>query len=515
MSKFPCQKEGISLPADELTVREQERRTFLRATGSVALLFAPSLGFLPGCGGNESADLAAEAKQVEISLTATRRKAAPDGRPREILCYNDGLPGPLIRAKVGEKLRITVSNQLAVPTTVHWHGMYQIGSWQMDGVEGVTQQGIPPKEAFTYEFIAEPAGTHWYHSHAGVQYGDGLFGPLIVEEETPIAKYDREEILQFNDWFLESGDAILAHLRQPHSEPVSGSSSKASMPNKMKMKMKAMAGKDLGDVPFQSLLINGRGRYLATDQQPLTQIGAQPGETLRLRLINSSSTYALRFQVDNHPLTVIATDGQPVAPVEIDNLWLGVGETYDVLLHTNPEGAFWIRAGTGAGGEGLALLKVPVSSPDPEPTTAAWKERVLALTQLRSLGPVSLDPAPREIPLRLGGTMSPYAWDINGQYYPDADKIVVKKGESLRFILENTTRMDHPFHLHGHSFYVLGKPGSFNLKDPPRKDTLNVPAGETLVIQWVAENSGLWFFHCHIEWHLATGMARVIEIPEA
>ena len=82
----------------------------------------------------------------------------------------------------------------------------------------------------------------------------------------------------------------------------------------------------------------------------------------------------------------------------------------------------------------------------------------------------------------------------------------------MRFVFDNPTGMDHPFHLHGHSFYMLGKPGALNLTDPPLKDTINVPAKESLVIQWQADNPGKWFFHCHIEWHLATGMARVIEI---
>lgn len=141
-----------------------------------------------------------------------------------------------------------------------------------------------------------------------------------------------------------------------------------------------------------------------------------------------------------------------------------------------------------------------------------WGKRTLALGELRSPSPVTLDPKPRQVVLRLGGTMSPYAWDINGQAYPQAEPIAAAKDEWLRFVIENPTGMDHPFHLHGHYFYVLGKPGKLNLVDPPRKDTVNVPAGETLVLVWKADNPGRWFFHCHIEWHAATGMSRVVEI---
>jgi FtsP/CotA-like multicopper oxidase with cupredoxin domain len=104
--------------------------------------------------------------------------------------------------------------------------------------------------------------------------------------------------------------------------------------------------------------------------------------------------------------------------------------------------------------------------------------------------------------------MKPYRWSVNDQYYPQADTIALRTNEWVRFVFDNLTGMDHSFHLHGHSFYVLGKPGALNLKDPPSKDTVSIPSKSGLVIQWKADNPGRWFFHCHIEWHLATGMAR-------
>jgi FtsP/CotA-like multicopper oxidase with cupredoxin domain len=112
----------------------------------------------------------------------------------------------------------------------------------------------------------------------------------------------------------------------------------------------------------------------------------------------------------------------------------------------------------------------------------------------------------------LGGTMRPYRWSVNDQFYPNSDPIPAANGEWLRFVLDNPTAMDHPFHLHGHYFYVLGTPDHTNLMDPPLRDTVNIPAKNRLVILWKADNPGRWFFHCHIEWHIATGMGRVIEI---
>jgi FtsP/CotA-like multicopper oxidase with cupredoxin domain len=474
------------------------RRQFLGAATAGTML-APTL-LLRARGWGQTVLPTNQGEAGLLALRATSFRGAPDGREREIWSYNGQFPGPLIRIKEGETLRVKVINDLKVPTSIHWHGMHQPGTWRMDGVEGVSGPPIAPGGEFLYEFQATPAGTHWYHSHVGVQYGNGLFGPLVVEERTPIATYDREELLLINDWFLEPGDTLLARLLQGGME---------KMPEEMQMKDR----KDVGDVPFQSGLVNGKGRAPQDTKTPLTVIQVKRGETIRLRLINASSTYALRFQIDGHPLTVIASDGQPMKPVTVDNLPIGVGERYDVLLDANQSGAHWIRAVTLDGQEILAVLRysdAPAAAPDARPVQ--WGARTLTPEQMRSREPVQLAARPREIPLLLGGSMMPYRWSMNDQFYPMADPIEIAKGEVIRFVIRNPTKMDHPFHLHGHSFHVLGKPGALNLIDPVLKDTINVPSEDEVAIQWVADNPGRWFFHCHIEWHLATGMARVLEI---
>ena len=490
------------------------RRQFLRrgARAAAGLTLAPAVLAAAGCG--PQAVVTSAAGPATHTLRARRFRAAPDGREREVWGYDGQLPGPVIRAREGETLRVKVVNELGTPTSVHWHGMHQPGTWQMDGVEGVSAPPIPTGSEFVYEFRAEPAGTHWYHSHVGVQYGNGLFGPLIIEERQPIAAYGREEILLINDWFLELGDVLLDHL-------VKGDGMKMDMkPGQKTDEAKGPAPgrmgdkKDVGDIPFQSVLFNGKGRAPGGTKSPLAALEVKKGETIRLRLINGSSTYALRFQIDGHPLTVIASDGMPVRPLTVDDLVLGIGERFDVLLKADQDGAFWIRAATLDGNEGLAVLRYAGSQrPEPEPSPVRWGPRSLAPDQLRSPEQVRLPKeGVREVPLRLGGSMKPYRWSINDKFFPEADPIGLKKDEWARFVLDNPTGMDHPFHLHGHSFYVLGKPGALNVADPPLKDTTNVPAKESLVIQWQADNPGKWFFHCHIEWHLATGMARVVEI---
>ncbi len=457
---------------------------------------------------------------AEIELRAGRHQAAPDGRPREVWSYNRQLPGPLLKAREGDRVRIKVANDLPAPTSVHWHGFHQHGTSTMDGVEGVSREPIPPGESFVYEFAAEPAGTHWYHSHVGVQYGNGLFGPFVVEERTPIAMYDRDEVLLMNDWFHEPGDALLAGLLRPvpmgDMPAMKKITPRAEMPVMKAMPgMAGMAMKDIGDIPFQSALVNGKGRAVGT-KGPLAVVQVGDGETLRLRLINGSSTYSFRFQIDGHSLTVIASDGSPMKPIVVDNLFFAPGERYDVLLKAQRAGLHWIHAATLDGNEAQAVLRCGGEGRgEPEPSTVVWGARILTPGAMRSPGPVTLAAEAREIPLVLGGSMKPYRWSIGGQFYPRADPFLIRQGESIRFVFRNATAMDHPFHLHGHSFYVLGKPGALNLTDPALKDTVNVPARSDLVVQWVADNPGRWFFHCHIEWHLATGMARVIEIKPA
>jgi FtsP/CotA-like multicopper oxidase with cupredoxin domain len=392
----------------------------------------------------------------------------------------------------------------------------------MDGVEGVSREPIAPGESFVYDFVAEPAGTHWYHSHVGVQYGNGLFGPFVVEETTPIASYDRDEVLLINDWFLESGDRLLAGLMNSRpmvdSPAMTKSTPKVNMPHMKKtvgmddMRGMAMSMTDVGDVPFQSGLVNGKGRAPAT-MALLTTVEVSDGETIRLRLINGSSTYTFRFQIDGHPLMLIASDGSPLKPIVVDNLTFAPGERYDVLLKAQGQGVRWIRAMTLDGKEIRAVLQYRGQGrAEPNATPVRWGSRSLMPEMMRSPAPVTLTRDPRELPIVLGGTMKPYRWSIGGQYYPKADPIRARRGESIRFVFRNPTGMDHPFHLHGHSFYVLGKPGALNLNDPALKDTVIVPARSDLVVQWVADNPGRWFFHCHIEWHMATGMARVIEV---
>lgn len=534
------------------------RRTVLRSLGLGAMAL-PTFTLLSSCRNSFGRSPQIELKGNRKVLSVDAFDAAPDGVKRRVFGYGGQIMGPTIRVKEGERMDIKVINNLDVPTIVHWHGMHQPGTWKMDGVEGVSGPAIPAGESFNYNFVATPAGTHWYHAHAGVQYSDGLFAPLIVEELKPIATYDRDEVLLINDWDHEPAEKIWQRLKTQGMGAMGGgggamggggsmgamggtSGSQGAMGaaggamgaagggmadgGTAKASPLATSGLDQliasqwgspsldwGDVPFASGLVNGRGRA-ANTQTTLTEVPIKEGEVIRLRLINGSATYSLRFQIDNHPLTVIASDGQPLKPVEVDNLLIGIGERYDVLLRGKGSGSHWIRATTGQNNTIKAVLRYGETSPI-EPTAApqAWRERFLAPSQLASPADVNLETTPyREIPMVFAGPLPVYRWSVNGEFYPDSKPIKIKKNEWIRMRFVNRTNMEHPFHIHGHSFYILGMPNELNLKNPPLKDTINLWPNAEQVIQWKASNPGHWIFHCHVEWHLAGGMASRLHI---
>lgn len=498
------------------------RRTFLK-WGGLGLIVAPGFSTKIARGdflGNSPViDLGGPRKRLSVDALT----AAPDGVNRGIYAYGGQLIGPTIRVKEGERLNIEIINHLKVPTIVHWHGMHQPGTWKMDGVEGVSGPAIAPGSSFTYDFVATPAGTHWYHSHAGVQYSDGLFGPLIVEEAKPIARYDREEILLINDWEHEAAERIWQKLS---TQGMGGMGAMGGGMGEAGSKPLAIGGLDQliasqwgssaldwGDVPFTSGLVNGKGRA-ANTKGPLAEVQIREGEVVRLRLINGSATYSLRFQIDNHPLTVIASDGQPLRPVTVDNLLLGIGERYDVLITGKGSGSHWIRATTGQNNTIKAVLRYGEKAPvEPAGAPQAWRSRFLAPSQLASPTDVNLETVPfRDIQMVFAGPEPVYRWSVNGEFYPKTTPIKIKKDEWIRIRFVNRTNMEHPFHIHGHSFYILGTPQELNLKNPPLKDTLNIWPNAEQVIQWKATNPGHWIFHCHVEWHLAGGMASILHI---
>jgi FtsP/CotA-like multicopper oxidase with cupredoxin domain len=189
------------------------RRDFCKLTAAAAgVSLVRSADFVA------AADDAPREIMHHFTVRSVTPKTWPDGAVKKggMILVNDSLPGPMIRAREGDAIVVRLRNDLPEGTTIHWHGMTQLGTWQMDGVANVSQEPIPPGETFEYRFKAEPAGTHLWHSHTGVQYGEGMFGMLIVDavDDPYHGDYDAEHIVCINDWFHEPGTQILSNLEK-------------------------------------------------------------------------------------------------------------------------------------------------------------------------------------------------------------------------------------------------------------------------------------------------------------
>ncbi|MCU4752356.1 multicopper oxidase family protein [Halobacteria archaeon AArc-curdl1] len=422
-------------------------------------------------------------REYHLRATESEVMVATD-EPYNGWTYNGEYPGPEIRAVEGERVRVTVENVLPEETTIHWHGMLLNGDNAMDGVPGVTQAAIEPGEEFVYEFDAEPAGTHWYHSHVGLKLDRELLGPLIIEERDPHIEYDTEATLILDEYLPT----------EPRVETSSGNGGGMG-------RMGGMGGGGFPDAPpAEGTLINGR-----LPEEPAT-IDVEEGDQIRLRLINAAAAATYEIGIDDHELTVTHTDGPAVEPVPVDTLEIGPGERYDVVVEARSPGTWPIRIwpvdeSTSAG---RALLDYEQS--DGNVTEGAIGSRQLQLTDLNaidSLDAYSGEPD-RTIDFTLSGGMmggDGDEWIIDGQAYPDADPIGIEEGEHVRFRMVNRSPIRHPMHLHGHHFAV----------GDALKDTVIVPGhmGE-ITIDFVAENPGAWFFHCHHLYHMETGMTREV-----
>jgi multicopper oxidase len=520
-----------------------------------ALLQGAALGLaaagglpLPGRMLAQAADAAGAGSQpiARYNFQVVRTELNPDGAAAvPAVTVNGTLPGPEIRVREGDLLRIEVANRLADETTsIHWHGLLVPSA--MDGVPDLSQDPIAPRQVFVYEYPIRQSGTYWYHSHVGLQEQIGLLGAFIIEPRREPLAYDRDYVVMLSDWLHADPYAVLAKLRgQPQAGtalgggramPPAGQAGGMAM-GAMKMDSgaaegattmggspehgmavpmqaqkaaaggtrptgSAMGGADLADVDYNAFLLNGRGNH-----DPWTAL-ARPGERVRLRVINAGSATFFRFMVDGHPLIVSYADGNAVRPVEVDNLLIGMAETYDLLVTVRESGSFTIRAEAQDGsGQAIGVLHTSDAQPKADLGKPRWGPRQLAYGQLQAAAETTLAAGPpRAYGLDLTGDMMRYVWSINDQVYPRADPLVVRPGERAQVTMTNRTGMWHPMHLHGHFFRLL--PSAGDQRAAPLKHTVALAPQATARIEFLADNPGRWFFHCHNLYHLEAGMAR-------
>jgi multicopper oxidase len=490
-----------------------DRREFLRTgVAAAALLGSPtSLLALPGCNKGTRA-LGTDPARFDEAYREAVRIAERAGPPRDVrlvadvgevdvggrvfrtFLYNGQMPGPEIRLREGERLRVTLENRLPENTTIHWHGVPL--PFAMDGVPHVTQEPVPPGGSFVYDFVAEPSGSYLYHSHAGLQLDTGLLAPLIFEERTPHVQYDREYTLLFQD--LLPGDP-----QMPEQGRGTG----------MLGRLRGMMGRgrEQGGMPihdqvpeYLAVLVNGK----PPEDPAVFEVSG--GERVRLRLMNPSSSHTYRVAIAGHRMTVTHADARPVQPVTVDALEIGQGERYSVIVAAENPGTWTIAGASVAGGPppARAVLRyrgtAARAAAEGELPTGLREGRLLSLDDLVSLeitGAAARAPDRTfDLTLRHGMMMMAGGWNIDGQRYPDADPLSIQQGERVRVNMTNMSMGIHPMHLHGHFFQV----GNV------LKETVIVPPHMgRRTFEFTADNPGDWFFHCHNLYHMESGMARV------
>jgi FtsP/CotA-like multicopper oxidase with cupredoxin domain len=413
--------------------------------------------------------------------------------------YNGQVPGPEIRVREGDIIRVVLTNHLPDGTTIHWHGLPVPNA--MDGVPEVTQKPVMPGETFVYQFEARLAGSYIYHSHVSYQLDQGLYGPLIIEPSHPREVYDREFTLLLEDWVMKDEGGIADTKRRP---PM-GMMMRGMMRRRGRLSTR---GRPLLEPVYDGYAVNGR---VYPTMKPLI---VNKGDRVKLRLLNPSSASIYDLQLAGHSLTITHVDANPIKPVETDVLRIGMGERYDAEFVANNPGHWLLAAREGGFGEGM--LRIPVQYGGvsrEEPVAPIFRRglRLAAYWDFQALYPsdeaVSVS-ADRSYPQALSGGMHSQFWTINGRVYPDSERLVVRKGERVRMAYWNHSMMPHPMHLHGHFFKVV------NVSLPESrwilKDTIIVDPMQGVEIEFLADNPGDWFHHCHNLYHMEAGMANVV-----
>ena len=424
----------------------------------------------------------------EFSATVGRIEweLAP-GKVVQAYAYNGQVPGPELRVAEGDLVRVTVTNSLDEPTTVHWHGVdLPVG---MDGTPGFSQDPILPGASFTYEFVATPSGTLWYHSHFNelAQHGAGLVGALIVEPRDEAAPLpDRDYTLMAGEWATATGGSEYAHTSMDHA---------------------GMGHGTLVERPrIDTFAVNGKS-YPNTAPLMVRQ-----GERVRLRLINAGLTDTQVYALAGHQLSITHSDGHAlIHPVEAQAVLLGAGERADVEFIANNPGRWQLRAlGPGQTEIGLATDVVYEGHESDLTQGLPAGARPQPASYLQFQGPPRPAMAERTYDMVLAeSTEGALMWTINGKSYPDIEPIQARAGERIRVRWTNSGYEDHPMHLHGHSFQVVAINGL--PLDGPIKDTLTVRHGEQYEVEFVANNPGTWLLHCHNLVHMSNGMLTDVQ----
>lgn len=465
----------------------------------------------------------------------------PDGCfERRVIGFNGTWPLPILRVKQNDTINLYLTNGFDDRnTSLHFHGMFQNGSSQMDGPEMVTQCPIPPGETMLYNFtVTGQVGTYWYHSHTSGQYGEGMRQMFIIEDETYPFDFDEEVDLTISEWYHESADVLLplflSRFNPTGAEPIP-----------------------------QNTLFNDTRNFTWN---------VEPDKTYFVRIANVGKFVSQYLYMEDHEFEVVEIDGVYVKPNKTSMLYVTVAQRYGVLIKT--------KKGKDRNYAFMAKIDDDMLDVIPSDLLLNSTNYIMYDDDVKKPGeyyvddldflddfylePIEkqeiLDDADHRITVdvvmdNLGNGVN-YAFFNNitytkpkiptlltvlssGEhasnslvYGTNVNSFVLKEDEIVEIVVNNQDTGKHPFHLHGHVFQVIERhesvdddedPVAFNESDhadwpeyPMRRDTVYVNPQSYFVIRFKADNPGVWFFHCHIEWHLDQGLAIVlIEAPEA
>ncbi|KAI1328021.1 multicopper oxidase [Xylariaceae sp. FL0255] len=473
----------------------------------------------------------------------TNPEVSPDGFPKTEGQYINGTyPGPLLEACWGDEIVVHVTNSGQTNgTTIHWHGIRQLGSNEMDGVNGITQCPIAPGDSFTYRFTAMQYGHTWYHSHYSLQYPDGVAAPLFIYGPTSA------------DWDVELGPFLMTDWVHNTAYIAFESEMEGTPPQS------------------DSIVVNGHGHFNGTlDKGSYYQTAVSPGKKHVLKLINGGVGTSFVFSIDNHNITVIANDLVAVEPFTVESLVIGIGQRYTVIIEANqPAANYWMRTVPAIGCSGFAtapdnrtgILRynsgstaLPTTQQQPS-LASSLACRDTSTTLLHPIVPWIVDRHPQNNvtddtfhaglqstpDVELGPPGFPYRhWFVGSQpLWIDFAKptilnieaslnnpnyTVVPEDFSDGFIYlivdASLINVTHPIHLHGSDFVILAQdtspwnattsPKLFNFNNPPRRDVAILPGGGFLAMAFRPDNPGAWLLHCHIAWHASSGLALQI-----
>ncbi len=471
------------------------RRQFFAGAAGAALAAAMPPALLPA---GAAQRLSVGTRQIEVN-----------GRAATVfrITRADGGHGLVLPA--GADFAVTLENGLAEPTVVHWHGLTP--PWRQDGVPGLSQEPLAPGAAQDYDFPLDRAGTHWMHSHLGLQEQALLAAPLIVQDPPGQAPDEQEVVVMLHDFAFRPAEEILTGLRggrmAGHGMAGQGMAGHAmgAMQGHM-MGGHGMGMADVNDIEFDAYLANDR-----TLDDPEV-VAVEPGGRVRLRIINGAAATNFAIDLGGTEGELVAVDGNPVAPVRSRRFPVAIAQRLDIRL-TVPAGAALPvlalregaaeRTGIVLRAKGAPVARIAGRGDADGPVLDLGFE-----SGLGAAAPLAPRRADRSVLVELTGGMAGYAWGQSADGVPGGP-VTVRAGERVELILRNQTMMAHPMHLHGHHFQVAAI-GGRRLAGAVR-DTVLVPPMAEVTLAFDADNPGRWAFHCHHLYHMASGMMATLD----